>query len=143
VSVVGSHIYTMGDLGDTSYVFALNLKDGAQVWKAKVSSVKHVDYPGTRGTPSVDGNLVYAIGQFGDLVCVKVADGSEVWRKSFTSDFKGGQPHWGFAESPLVDGGLVICTPGGREGTLVALDKATGDVKWRTADIPDSAAYSS
>jgi outer membrane protein assembly factor BamB len=72
----------------------------------------------------------------GDLVCVQAADGKEIWRKSFTNDFGGSMPGWKYCESPLVDGDRLICTPGGREATIVALDKKTGELIWKCA-VPD------
>jgi outer membrane protein assembly factor BamB len=145
VSVVGERIYTMGDINDSSYVLALNLKDGSPVWKAKVGKpAGGGGYPGTRCTPSVDGSHVYALGQFGDLVCVQAADGKEVWRKDMVKDFAGKMMSgWGYSESPLVDGALLVCTPGGLKGTMAALDKTTGALKWRCMEITDNAAYSS
>src|SRR5204862_3675808 len=95
-------------------------------------------YPGTRCTPTVDGNLLFALGQYGDLVCLEAATGKEVWRKSLTKDL-GGQmmSGWGYSESPLVDGDKVICTPGGSKGTLVALNKQTGEVIWQSKEFSD------
>jgi outer membrane protein assembly factor BamB len=91
----------------------------------------------------VDGNLVFAIGQFGDLVCI-TTDGTEVWRKDFGKDFKGRSGGWNFTESPLVDGDKLVCTPGGSEATMVALNKKTGEVIWKGV-VPggDTAGYSS
>jgi outer membrane protein assembly factor BamB len=95
-------------------------------------------------TPTIDGDLAYALGMGGDLVCLKVADGTIVWRKSLTRDFGGAAPTWSYRESPLIDGDKLIVTPGGREATLVALNKKTGEVIWK-ARVPagDAAAYSS
>ena len=85
-----------------------------------------------------------------NLVCLKVADGQEVWRRSFPNDFQGKMHSgWGYSESPLVDGDKVVCTPGGPEAGIVALNKKTGDEIWRVAIPPigdrggDGAAYSS
>jgi len=78
------------------------------------------------------------------LVCLTAATGKERWRKSLRADF-GGQPGvWAYSESPLIDGDVLVCTPGGAQATLVALDKNTGAVIWKSA-IPggDQAAYSS
>lgn len=73
----------------------------------------------------MDGDKVYAMGGKGTLVCLSAADGKEIWRT--TMDSLGGKvPGWGYCESPLVDGNLVIVTPGGAQGTLAAFDKATG-----------------
>jgi outer membrane protein assembly factor BamB len=99
----------------------------------------------------VDGELLYALGGFGDLVCVETATGKERWRKSMkdlggavnnigTSPAKIG---WGYAWSPLVDEGRLICVPGGADGMLAALDKNTGQVIWRSKELPDEATYSS
>jgi len=143
VSVAGGKIFTMGDGGDASYVHALSLDGGKKLWSAKVGKPGG-DYPGTRSTPTVDGDRVYALGQHGDLVCLDAATGKELWRKSFTKDFGGKMMSgWGYAESVLVDGDKVICTPGGPKGTIVALDKNSGKTVWRTKDFTDSAAYCS
>lgn len=145
VSVAEGRIYTMGDATDASFVYALKETDGQQLWAAKVGRTGGGDgHPGPRCTPTVDGNLVFALGQFGDLVCLEAATGRERWRKNLASDFAGKMmSDWGYSESPLVDGNQLICTPGGAEGTLVALNKETGAELWRTKDLRDRAAYTS
>lgn len=146
VSLVGDKIFTMGDKEDANYVFALNRTDGKIVWSAKVGKAGAPGWGGFAGprmTPTVDEGLVFAIGQFGEIVCVQAADGKEVWRKHLTDDLGGPLPEWGFAESPLVDGDKVIFTPGGPQGTVAALNKKTGTVIWRSADWKDNAHYSS
>jgi outer membrane protein assembly factor BamB len=144
VSTSGDRIFTMGDQGDTCNIIALNLADGKQVWTAKVGKTEGGGgYPGPRCTPSADGKLVIAVGQYGDLVCVDQADGKEKWHKNLESDFGGKNPHWGYAESPLIDGDNVICIPGGSKGAVVALKKATGELVWQCGDIKDAPAYTS
>src|SRR4029079_5341012 len=102
----------------SSYVFAIDRKKGEVLWKTKVGKAGG-DHPGTRCTPTVDREVVDALGQFGDFVCLK-ATGDEVWRKNFEKDFKGRSGGWNYTESPLVDGDKVICTPGGKDHTIVA-----------------------
>src|SRR6266436_585833 len=80
---------------------------------------------GSRGTPTVDGDVLYALGENGDLVCLETASGKERWHKNLISDFGGTIPRWGYSESPLLDGDKVIVTPGGSDATLVALNKQT------------------
>jgi outer membrane protein assembly factor BamB len=120
---------------------ALGRADGKNLWETKVGKPGG-NYAGTRCTPTVDGGLVYALGQFGDLVCVEAATGAEKWRRNFAKDFKGRSGGWNYTESPLIDGEKLICTPGGPEATLVALDKKTGEVIWKSA-LGDTAGYSS
>lgn len=143
VAVSGAQIFTMGDGPESSFVHALNAATGKIQWSTKVGRPGG-DYPGTRCTPTVDGGLVFALGQFGDLVCLKAADGTELWRKNMEKDFAGKMMSgWGYSESVLVDGDKVLCTPGGAGGTLAALKKQTGEVLWRSKDFTDRAAYSS
>jgi outer membrane protein assembly factor BamB len=146
VAVVGGRIYTAGEEGDSSYVYALEEDGGKQIWKARLGKTGQVGRQATAGprsTPTVDGDLVFALGQFGDLVCVQAADGKEVWRKHLTNDFGGKLQAWGFSESVLVDGDRLICTPGGDKGTLAALDKRTGQTLWQSKDWTDNTQYAS
>ena len=130
VSVVGDKVYTMGDKGRSSFIHALSRSTGKLLWSAKVGDAGG-NISGTRCTPSVDGGFAYGIGQFGDLVCAETKAGKEVWRKSFKNDFGGRAGAWNFTESPLIDGERLVCTPGGNEATMVALDKKTGDEVWK------------
>jgi outer membrane protein assembly factor BamB len=97
---------------------------------------------GPRSTPTVDGGKIYAMGGKGDLVCLNAADGKKVWSVNMSSE-GGKTPGWGYTESPLVDGPNVICTPGGPQGTMMALDKLTGSKVWQSSDWTDGAQYSS
>ncbi len=152
VAISGAMLLTMGDRAldggaMSQYVFAYDLATRERLWAARVGP-PHSDGP--RSTPTIDGDLVYAIGTDGDLVCLETATGKERWRKSLPKDF-GGQMMsvWKFSESALVDGDRLVCTPGGRDATLVALDKRTGELIWKCA-VPnlgsrgkDGAGYSS
>jgi outer membrane protein assembly factor BamB len=146
VSVFGDRIYTAGDKGAESFVEALNLGDGKAIWSAKLGksgSVGDPQFEGPRATPSTDGELVLAVGQRGEMVCLKAHNGQEVWRKDYTKDFGGTLPMWGYAESPLIDGDKVVITPGGSRGAMVALDKKTGVLLWQSKGFTDEAHYSS
>jgi outer membrane protein assembly factor BamB len=154
-AVVGGTVYSMGARGDDEYVFALDEK-GKQKWATKIGAA--YDWKGSfwnygpSATPSVDGDLIFALGSQGILVCVKKDSGSEVWRKDLPKDLSaevnpiGGGPEntgWGFAWSPLVDGNKLIVTPGGPRGLVAALDKKNGNVVWQSKDVKAQATYSS
>ena len=146
VAVVGKRIYTIGENTEFSSVVALNTADGKQVWSAKLGKPGAPGMPafeGPRSTPTVEGGLLVAVGQWGELVCLDTAAGKELWRKNYPKDFGGKLPHWGYAESPLIDADKVVITPGGSEGAVVALNKKTGAVIWRSREFTDSPHYSS
>ena len=146
VVLVGERIFTAGDKDGTAFVIALKRADGAPLWTAKLGkggSVGWGGHEGPRGTPTVEGDLLFAISQFGELACFETATGNELWRKEFVKDFGGVRPEWGFSESPLVDGDNVVVTPGGSRGALVALNKKTGALVWRSEQFTDAAHYAS
>ncbi|MEX2141572.1 MAG: PQQ-binding-like beta-propeller repeat protein [Pirellulales bacterium] len=132
VSVAGDQIYTMGDLDDACYLFAVSRDGGEVIWKAKIGRAgEGGGYRGPRSTPTVNEDRVYALSHFGDLVCANAKSGEIIWRKNLEKDFQGRSGGWKYAESPLVDGEKLVCTPGGREATMVALDKRSGKVIWK------------
>jgi outer membrane protein assembly factor BamB len=141
VSVVGNKVFTMGDKDGASHLFALSRETGKVLWSHKVGQPGG-NYSGTRCTPTVDGDLVYGIGQFGDLVCLEAATGNEKWRKNFRKDFEGSSGGWNYTESPLIDGDRLVCTPGGAKATMVVLNKKDGEEIWR-APLRQTAGYSS
>jgi outer membrane protein assembly factor BamB len=146
VSVVGNRIYTIGENATASYVIALNAADGKHVWSARLGKPGAPGQPafdGPRSTPTVAGDLIVAVGQWGDLVCLAAATGKELWRKDYVRDFGGIRPKWGYAEAPLIDGGQVVITPGGVEGSVVALNLKTGALLWRSRGFTDAPHYSS
>jgi len=145
VSVSAGRVLTMGEDQTATYLHALEESTGKPLWSAKVGAAGgNKSYPGPRCSPASDGNLGFALGQFGDLVCVEAATGKELWRKNLEKDFPGSKvPHFGFSESPLIDGDKLVFTPGGPSGCIAALNKKTGEILWRSSDLPDNAAYSS
>ena len=143
-AIVGNRIYCQGAFNDKDCLYALDASTGKEVWRLEIASQFTNGWgDGARGTPTVDGKQVYAITGNGELICA-TTDGKKVWQVSFKKDF-GGQlmSGWGYSESPLIDGDKVICTPGGDKGCLVALDKNTGKVIWRSTEVMNKAGYSS
>lgn len=125
-SIAKGTLYTMGLKDDTELLLAFDALTGALKWSTPVGPVLVNKWgDGPRGTPTVDGDNVYALSGQGALVCANAADGKPLWTANM-KDFGGKVPGWGYTESVLVDGDKVICTPGGPQGTLLALRKATG-----------------
>ncbi len=148
-AVAGERLYLLGNEGvEKEFVETLAVKDGQRVWRTPLGKVGNPNqdpkFPAARSTPTVDGQFLYALGSDGDLACLEIGAGKIRWQKNLRADFGGKPGTWAYSESPLVDGDAVICTPGGSEATLIALNKKTGDVVWK-APVPggDEAAYAS
>lgn len=150
VSIVGNRLYAMGGLSDTNVIMAIDTEEGEILWSTKFGVAGLIGntrsgnvFPGPRCTPTVDGDRVYGVDHHGELICVTAGDGNIQWRRHYVDDFGGTVPRWGFSESPLVDGDQVVVTPGGSKGAMVALNKRTGEVIWRSREFTDEAHYAS
>lgn len=141
-AVVGESVYIVSNEGlENESVRTLSAKDGKQIWATRLGKVGNPNqkpsFPAARSTPTVDGVLLYALGSDGDLACLETASGKIRWQKNLRTDFGGKPGNWAYAESPLVDGDVVVCTPGGGTATMVALNKKSGEVLWKCA-LPDA-----
>jgi outer membrane protein assembly factor BamB len=144
LAIANGRIYTAGNRepkggGDIQLcVVALSQTNGAELWVSPLApEFEHDRGDGPRSTPAVDGDLVFIESPQGDVVCLHSSDGREVWRRNLKQDFGGKMMSgWGYSESLLVDGERLICTPGGNQALMVALNKRTGDEIWRSA-IPN------
>lgn len=144
-SVSAGTLFILGNDGlENEFVEARALRDGKSLWKVRLGKVGNPDmqpkFPAARSTPTVDGDRLYVLGSDGDLACLGTAAGTIRWRKNLRTDFGGTPGTWAYSESPLVDGELLVCTPGGAEVSLVALDKLTGETKWKAPAYEESAA---
>ena len=142
--VVGTTLYMSGADNGNDFAFALDAQTGNLKWKQILGEQYIQDRgDGPRGTITVDEDKLYLIRGAGQIHCLS-ANGKMLWQKDFVKDFDGKiMSQWGYSESPLVDGNLVICTPGGSQGTMLALDKNTGNVVWVCKEWTDEAGYSS
>jgi outer membrane protein assembly factor BamB len=144
LAIRGDRVYVQGVQGRESAVFCLNRRDGKAAWTTNLAGRVEQDRgSGPRGTPTLDQDRVYALAENGELACLRLDDGAKMWRRNILQDFRGRNPHWLLSESPLIDGNRVIVTPGGRNATIVALDKLTGRTVWTSEGLSDGAGYSS
>lgn len=142
VSVVDGTIYTTGMIDGKGYLFAID-GNGKQKWKIEYGPEWTGSHPGTRTTPTVDGDRLYIMSGRGRIACFKRENGDLVWKVDTLEKFRGKNIKWGIAESPLIDGDKVFCTPGGKDATIVALNKHTGRTIWTTKGLSNLSAYCS
>jgi len=141
-AIAGDRIFTLGDglstAADTDeYLSCFDRKTGKQLWKTKTGGPwtnGQESWQSSRSTPTVDGGMVYVLTPFGQLVACLVKDGSEVFRVDLTKQFGGTKgDSWGYSESVTIDGDKLVCTPGGPQATMAALDKKSGRPLWSCA----------
>lgn len=145
VAIGAGRILTMGARGEGEFVICLDEASLAERWATRIGRTRPDGMgAGPRGTPTIHGERVFALGANGDLACLDLADGRIVWGGNVLETFGGRNITWGISESPLIDGDRVIVTPGGSGATLVALDARSGRTVWRAA-VPGNpqAAYAS
>lgn len=138
----GGRLFTQGARGGTEYVMAFDAATGQKVWETpRGRRFRNDRGDGPRGTPTVDGGRLFVLGGTGDLACLDAATGRVVWSVNVLDEFGGRNPNWGLSESPLVLADRVLVNAGGRNASIVALDKRDGSVLW--ASQSDEAGYSS
>jgi outer membrane protein assembly factor BamB len=141
-AVADGRLFTQGQKGETEFVLAFDANTGAQLWRVETGhAFREQRGYGPRGTPTIDGDRLYALAADGMLVCLETGNGKRIWGMNIVDRFHGRVLHWGISESPLVEGDRVIVTPGGSGAAVVALDKMTGKVLWQSQS--DEAGYSS
>ena len=144
VSVVKGKIYTTGMLEDNNgCIFVLNT-DGAiekKIVYGKETLIPQAPCP--RSTPTIDGDRLYILSGLGVVYCIDLTKGEKLWEVNILERFKGENSTWTLAESLLVDGDRVICTPGGPDAGVAALNKTTGDTIWATKGLSDKPSYCS
>jgi outer membrane protein assembly factor BamB len=143
-AIVDGTYFTLGTAGEEEILIALDAKTGAKRWTTALSPILSNGWGnGPRSTPTVHGDTVYVLTGVGELVCCAVDSGQQIWSISLTTDLAGSKPNWGYCESVLIDGDKLICTPGGQDGTMAAIDRSSGHILWRSKDVTEGAQYSS
>jgi len=135
-------LYTMGLRGDREFIIAFDIANGKEVWATPHGKAFRNDRgDGPRGTPTLDGDRLYALGGAGDLSSLDLKTGKVVWTMNVLSKFGGENIKWGISESPLVIGDKVLVNAGGPGASIVALKKTDGTLIWKSQS--DEAGYSS
>jgi outer membrane protein assembly factor BamB len=141
-AVANGRLYTMGLRGDREVLVAFDIANGKEAWATPHGGAFRNDQgDGPRGTPTVDGDRVYALGGNGDLSAIDAKTGKLIWSKNVLKEVGGSNITWGISESPLVLGNKVLVNAGANNASIVALNKENGAVIWKSQS--DEAGYSS
>jgi outer membrane protein assembly factor BamB len=146
VVIANGLVFTIGSHASDLFAYALDENDGSLRWKQKIGTTGR--HP--LSTPTVDADHLYVMDPDGQLLCLEAASGTIRWQRDLPVEFGGRlQSGRGYGESPLIDGDRLICTPGGPDAMIVALDKLTGTTIWKSTIPPlgeagrDGASFSS
>jgi outer membrane protein assembly factor BamB len=121
-------------VGDKMRCF--DFSTGKELWSFSYDAPGSVMFPGSRSVPTIDGNLIYSCGPYGNLYCIDINTKKPVWNKNIWTDFGGGQvPRWAITQCPLVYGDLLILASQAPQAGVVAYEKLTGKVKWTTPSL--------
>jgi outer membrane protein assembly factor BamB len=113
-----------------------DLSNGKELWNFAYDAPGRVMFPGSRSVPIVDGNNVYSCGHNGDLYCIDINTHKPVWNKNVWKDFGGGRiPIWAITQCPLIYGDLLIIASQAPEAGVVAYNKLTGSIVWKTPNL--------
>jgi outer membrane protein assembly factor BamB len=141
-SIAGGILYTQGQRANQQFVLAIDVKTGKKIWETPTGGpYRESRGDGPRGTPTIDGDRLYALAADGTLVCLETRTGKKIWTIDLMKRFQSQVLNWGISESPLVDGERLVVTPGGRDSSVVALNKTNGETIWKSQS--DEAGYSS
>jgi outer membrane protein assembly factor BamB len=142
-AVVGGKLYLLDrddTVGDNLRCF--DLSNGKELWNFAYDATGKFDHPGSRSTPIVDGNNVYTCGPLGDLYCISTSTHKPVWNKNIWKDFGGDQlPRWAITQNPLIYRNFVIVASQTSQAGVVAYDKLTGELKWKSAALSGGVGY--
>jgi outer membrane protein assembly factor BamB len=120
----------------------LDLATGKELWSFAYDAPGTFMFPGSRTTPTLDGERVYTVGPLGDLYCLDTRSRKPVWQKNIWKDFGGGElPRWAVVQHPLVHGNLLIVAPQTPEASVVAYDKLTGKLEWKSPRLSGTTGY--
>ncbi len=136
-------IYTTGIKKDTMDVLSAYDLKGNLLWDKVYGHAWAKSYPDTRSTPTIQDDMIYLVSGMGTVCCMSAKDGKLLWSQDAQNEFKGDYQTWGIAESVLLTDQAAIYVTGGEETSVVAFDKITGKLLWKTKSLGGARAYAS
>lgn len=135
-------VYTTGTLAEQDsflFVFDLAGKLIEQIPYGKETTAEAA--PGARSTPTIDGDQAFILSGLGVACAIDLPSKKVLWEVNILERFNGPMNEWGLSECLLVDGDNVICTPGGADAPMAALNRNTGETAWVTTGLTDMTGY--
>ena len=143
-AVSGGNVYLLDrdeGVGDTLRV--LDLASGKELWTFAYDAAGTFMFAGSRTTPTIDGEHAYTVGPMGDLHAINTKSRKPSWRTNIWKDFGGGPelPRWAIVQNPLIYGDQLIVATQTPQVGVVAFDKRTGAVTWKSPALSGIPGY--
>lgn len=141
-SISEDRLFTLGMPDTMGVIYCFDL-GGKLLWQKEYGPEWHINYTGSRSTPTIMDGLLYFVSGQGVAFCMDSSNGEIIWKNDMFKNFGAQGTSWGIAESPLLDGDRIILTPGGADHNLVALNRFNGDPIWSASGNGEQSAYCS
>jgi outer membrane protein assembly factor BamB len=142
VAVTSKNIFTAGTINGMGVIFSFDL-NGKLLWKTEYGKEWTESWPGVRSTPLYVNENIYLMSGYGVVVCLNAENGNIIWSVDLMKDYDGKNIVWGVTENLLVDGNTLYCTPGGTDANVIALDRNSGKLMWKSQGKGEPSAYCS
>ncbi len=141
-AVTSAAVYTTGMNNGTGYVFSLD-HNGKLLWKKDYGKEWDESHAGARSTPLIIRDKLYIMSAYGKLTCMNTANGQTIWSVDFMNQYDARNLRWGITENLVHDGNILYCSPGGQDANVVALDRNTGKIIWKSKGSGEKSGYNS
>lgn len=142
VAVTKTRVFAAGTYDETGFIVAFD-HSGKQIWKTNYGKEWTESFPGVRSAPLFYNDKVYTLSSFGALVCMDAEKGNILWQVNLMEAYDGENITWGYTENLLIDDNKLYCTPGGKNDNVLALNKDTGKLIWKSKGNSEKSAYCS
>jgi outer membrane protein assembly factor BamB len=141
-AVTANAIYTTGMINDKGIVFSFD-HNGKLLWQKEYGTEWTENWFGVRSTPLIYDKELYIMSSFGKLLCMNASNGQVIWTVDLFKQYDGRNIQWGVTENLLADGNMLFVTPGGTDANVLALDRITGKLIWKSKGNGEKSGYCS
>lgn len=135
-AIYGQEVFILDrEKGVRDILRCIDLENGQEKWSFAYPAEGEIAFPGSRAVPTVDENYVWCVGPLGHLHCIDKESGQSLWSHNILDEFEGKPTQWGISQSPLIYGDLLIVAPEGDQAGVVAYDKFSGELAWKSRPL--------
>jgi outer membrane protein assembly factor BamB len=135
-AIFGDEVFILDRVkGESDIMKCLDLKTGEELWSFTYEAKGEISFPGSRTVPTVDQNYIWSVGPHGDVYCFDKKTGKPIWNHNLLEEFDRELSTWGVSQAPLIYKDLVIVAPHGKKAGVIAYEKNTGELVWKTRDL--------